>query len=630
VTERLTPSAPPPADVAPVAELSLAAEFATPTHAAWEALVAGVLTKARRLPEDSDPGRASDVLRSATDDGFALEPLYARGTSPGASGYPGVAPFTRGRTATGRVPYGWDRRQLHADPDPAASRAAVLADLEGGVSSLWLRLGPGAIAVTDLPEVLADVDLALAPVVLDAGDDVVQAAQALLDLAAARGSVVTGALGADPVAQLARTGTPGDIDAAVALARRCAAAHPDLRAFVIDALPYHEAGGSDVDELAASLSAGVAALRAMVAGGLDLVAALDQLEFRYAVTADELMGIAKLRAGRRLWARVAEASGAPTASGGQRQHAVTSWAMTTRRDPWVNMLRTTLAGFAAGVGGADAVTTLPFDAALGQPDPFSRRIARNVQALLVEESHLGRVLDPAGGSWAVESMTDELATAAWAAFQQLEAAGGLPAALPSGALARRLRATAAQRLRRIATRAEAITGVSEFPQLVEVLDRPPTLPTVVDQPPAPGLPRHRYAEPYEVLRDRADAAPERPTVLLCQLGTRAEAAARVGFATNLLAAGGISVQVADGELDEALRSSGLRVAVLAGADAAYLAQAVQAAQTLTAAGATRVVLAGRPPRGDTSYAEAGIVDTFFAGCDALALLERTLAALEVT
>jgi len=193
-------------------------------------------------------------------------------------------------------------------------------------------------------------------------------------------------------------------------------------------------------------------------------------------------------------------------------------------------------------------------------------------------------------------MTDELATAAWAAFQQLEAAGGLPAAVPSGALARRLRATAAQRLRRIATRAEAITGVSEFPQLVEVLDRPPTL----------------------------------PTVLLCQLGTRAEAAARVGFATNLLAAGGISVQVAAGELDEALRSSGLRVAVLAGADAAYLAEAVQAAQKLTAAGATRIVLAGRPPRGDTSYAEAGIVDALFAGCDALALLERTLAALEVT
>ncbi|MFE3938132.1 methylmalonyl-CoA mutase family protein, partial [Streptomyces goshikiensis] len=229
--------------------------------------------------------------------------------------------------------------------------------------------------------------------------------------------------GADPLGHEARTGEVLDLAEAAALARETAAAWPHVRALTVDALPYHEAGGSAAEELGLSLATGVAYLRALEGGGLGVEAALGQLEFRYAATADQFLTIAKLRAARRLWARVAEACGAPEA-GAQRQHAVTSPVMMTRRDPWVNMLRTTVACMAAGVGGADSVTVLPFDNELGLPDAFARRIARNTSTILLEESHLARVIDPAGGSYYVEQLTTELAGAAWEFFQTVEKAGG--------------------------------------------------------------------------------------------------------------------------------------------------------------------------------------------------------------
>lgn len=278
-------------------------------------------------------------------------------------------------------------------------------------------------------------------------------------------------LGADPLGHEARTGEVLELAGAVGLAREAAAHWPGVRALAVDALPYHEAGGSAAEELGLSLATGVAYLRALTGAGsgssaLGVQAALGQLEFRYAATADQFLTIAKFRAARRLWARIAEACGAPEA-GAQRQHAVTSPVMMTRRDPWVNMLRTTVACMAAGVGGADSVTVLPFDHELGLPDAFARRISRNTSTILLEESHLARVIDPAGGSYYVEQLTDELAHAAWEFFQEIEKAGGLAATLRSGLVADRLAATWAERSKKLAKRREPITGVSEFPLLSE-------------------------------------------------------------------------------------------------------------------------------------------------------------------
>ncbi|MFC7573756.1 methylmalonyl-CoA mutase family protein [Klenkia terrae] len=462
--------------VAPPDELALAADFPQPTLDQWRDLVAGVLRKAGRedLPEPVE-----EALRSTVATGVSVRPLYTAADTadlPG-TGAPGLPPFVRGSRvvrpapaaadgqAATSTPAGWDVRQRHADPDVGTTRDAIGADLEHGVTSLWLVLGEGGVPVDALGEVLADVLLDLAPVTLQGGP---AAAEAFLDLVAGHELAPGGNLGLDPLGVQAASGEEQDLSGLAGFARR-AAEHGDLRTVVVDATVVHDAGATAVEELGCALSAGVAYLRALTEQGLSVAEAAQQLEFRFAATADQFTTIATLRAARRLWDRVGEAAGVPAQVRGMRQHAVTSSVMTTARDPWVNMLRTTVACFAAGVGGADAVTVQPFDAALGLPDAFARRIARNTQALLTEESHLGRVLDPAGGSWYVESLTDALAHAAWDWFTELERAGGYAAALASGLVRDRVAAAWADRSRRLATRRDPITGVSEFPNLAEKL-----------------------------------------------------------------------------------------------------------------------------------------------------------------
>src|SRR4051812_18030061 len=345
--------------------LSLAAEFPDATHEQWQRLVAGVL---RRSGKDVSGPAAEDALSTALEDGLRTRPLYtARDTTRDAvpdPGLPGFAPYVRGGRAEGNTVGGWDLRQRHT----ALSDGAVLADLENGGGSLWLVLGEGGIPVSELGRALDGVHLDLASVVLDAGGEVEPAARELLRLYEARGvarDAARGNLGADPLGHEARTGTSSEFAPVASLARLCAEAYPGLRALTVDALPYHEAGGSAAQELGCSLATAVAYLRELTGAGLTVEQACGQLEFRYAATADQFLTVAKLRAARRLWARVSEVCGAP---GAQVQHVVTSPVMMTRRDPWVNMLRTTVATLAAGVGGADAVTVLPFDDALGLPD----------------------------------------------------------------------------------------------------------------------------------------------------------------------------------------------------------------------------------------------------------------------
>ncbi|MET9556522.1 methylmalonyl-CoA mutase subunit beta [Streptomyces sp. NPDC006645] len=620
----------------PDSGLSLAAEFPAPTHEQWQGLVAGVLRKSGR---DVSGAAAEDALSTSLEDGLTTRPLYTATDDPGDGGLPGFAPFTRGGTPGGPAPGGWDVRQRHARTDPARTNEAVLDDLAGGATSLWLAVGAAGVPVAALAEALDGVYLDLAPIALDAGDEFPGAAAELLRLYDERDvprGEVRGTLGADPIGRLARTGdeTPGLQDAAAELAGLCHREYPGLRALVVDALPYHDAGGSPAQELGCSLAAGVAALRDLTAAGLSVEAACGQLEFRYAATADQFLTIAKLRAARRLWARVAEVSGAGSAGAAQRQHAVTSSVMMTRRDPWVNMLRTTVASLAAGVGGADAVTVLPFDHTLGLPDGFARRIARNTSTILIEESHLGRVIDPAGGSWYVERLTDDLAHAAWAWFQDIERAGGQRAALRDGLIAERLAATWATRSEKLARRREPVTGVSEFPQLAET-------PVVRDAPPPAatgGLPTVHRDDAFETLRARSDAhlasTGARPRVLLAALGPAAAHTARVTFASNLFQSGGIEpvhdpVTVDATTVADALTASGATLACLCSSDPLYAEQAEQVAAALKAAGATRVYLAGRPGEQRETLIRAGVDEFVAVGVDAVAVLSVALDHLGV-
>jgi methylmalonyl-CoA mutase len=611
-------------------DLVLAAEFPAVTREQWQRLVARVIG-------DTSGGDSPErQLATITADGIEISPLYVGDASRLSPGYPGQTPFVRGRTAAGHRA-GWDVRQRHQHPDPAVAREQITEDLEGGVSSLWLGLGDGQIPIGALPDVLADVYLDLAPVVLDAGDRFAEAADVFLGTAAQRGvpaDELAGCLGADPLGVLARTGAESDLEAAIDLARRCSADFPGVRAIVVDALPFHEAGGTEAQELGCALAAGLEYLRAMRQAGLSADAAFGQLEFRYAATADQFTTIAKLRAARRVWARVAEQCGVDSGAGGQRQHAVSSWPMLTRRDPWNNILRATLACFAAGVGGADAITVAPFDAAIGQSDQLARRVARNVQALLVDESHVAQVIDPAGGSWYVEDFTEQLAARAWAWFQDIERSGGLRAALAGGLIAGELAASRTARRDALARRREAVTGVSEFPLVGETLLSRPGFSRPAGGGPG-SLPRIRWSQWHEELRDRCDAyaratgAP--PTLTLAPLDASRASAERAARVAALLAPAGIAtvtdaVEAASGDgAGDGAAPGPVPVIVVCGspdADAGVVRAAVVSAR---ARGTSMVVVAAGNPDAPAPGAAERITDDM----DVLTFSDRMLDALGV-
>lgn len=621
------------ADSAPD-ELVLAAEFPAATRADWQRLVARVL---ERSAPSSAPSNSTDpevALATLLPDDILLSPLYTGADAVGETGVPGSAPFVRGRTTTGNRG-GWDVRQRHAHPDPKTANAQILEDLTGGAGSVWVVLGEGGLAVDALPDVLADVLLNLVTVVLDAGAEGRGAAERFLATAADRwvmGPDVQACLGLDPLGLLARTGDATALGTglqdAMTLALHASRYLPNVRALVVDGLAYHEAGATDAEELGCTLAAGVEYLRSLGSAGVAVDEALGQLEFRYAATADQFATIAKFRAARRVWAKVAHECGVHGPEGGQRQHAVTSWPMTTRRDPWNNILRGTLAAMSAGVGGADAVTVLPFDAALGLPDALARRIARNTSALLVEEAQVARVIDPAGGSWYVESLTEALAQRAWAWFQEIERAGGMRAALVGGLVSDRIAASRERRLAGLAHRADAITGVSAFPLRGEgLLERLPAPESTGGLPVGPhALPRIRWAQWHEELRDRADAfaavtgtAPTLPTLTV---GGGRSVSARVGELAALLAP--VGVETMNLTVDQVADAPRLSVAAVCCADDAAPEEVAAAVAAARAAGATRVVLvAGAGP------AAVDGVEAVGAGTDALAFGRSVLDDLGV-
>jgi methylmalonyl-CoA mutase len=568
------------------------------TRADWESSAAAVLRKAGRLGADDPDAAVWEKLTRKTLDGIAITPL-------------GSADLLDGLVTDGRPDRigAWEVSAHFADPDAKATAADVRVDLDNGVTALWLQLGAGGIAVEDLGVALDGVLLDVAPVMLDASDPVA-AAEAFAAIAQgiiAQGTLAPGTtLGADPLgARLSSTGgTDVDVEAIVTEVARIAT-ELGAGALVVDATAAHDLGASDVQELGWSLAAAAAYLRILVAAGYEVSIAASLISFRYAATDEQFPTIAKLRAARRGWDRILELSGVEADARRQYQHVVTSRPMMSKYDPWVNMLRTCVASFAAGVGGADSVTVLPFDAHLGLPDAFARRIARNTSALLVHESHLARVSDPAGGAYAVEKLTDDLAQAGWAELGRIEEAGGALAALDG--VRERIEQVVAERDAQISRRKRPLTGLSEFPNLTETLPE--------RKPYAEGRrPVRPYGLAFEELRD----APAAGKVFLATMGTVAAHTARASFASNLFAAGGVEVTSAgrtDGVEALVARHRGEPVVCLAGSDAAYGEWGAEAAAALRANGATWVIVAGKP----AAFAD----DNCAIGVDALEFLRRT-------
>lgn len=573
----------------------------------WRSAVAGVLAKSTRKDPEQLGDAPERLLETPTYDGIAIRALYTALDELPEPPLPGEWPYVRGGDALRDVKTGWRVAEAFpATPVPGVAAAdvnsAVLDALGNGASALVLRIGESGVAPGQLADALQGVYLSMAPLILEAGADYAAASDVALALAEGvepdQRATVSIDLGGDPLtAALSERAAP-KIEDVVAVAKR-AAEHTGVRAITVDGPAFHNLGANATWELAAGVAAAVSYLRVLTEAGMPIGQALRQISFRFAADDDQFMTIAKFRAARNLWARVAEVVGDPDA-GAAVIHAETSLPMMTQRDPWVNMLRCTLAAFGAGVGGADSLLVFPFDVAIdggfpGTATSFARRIARNTQLLLLEESHVGRVLDPAGGSWFVEDLTARLAEQAWQHFQAIEAHGGFTEAVDF--IAAQIGEIAARRSDDIAHRRTAITGVNEFPNLTE----PPLPQSDSSYSPLAAGKLVRYAAEFEALRDRSDAfvarTGSRPQALLLPLGPLAENNIRATFASNLLASGGIEA-VNPGTVDAAGVAAAVAdagtptVAVICGTDKRYQDEASGVVQAARAAGIDRVYLAG--------------------------------------
>ncbi len=450
----------------------LADGFSAATRAEWLALVAKTLK-----------GAGPESLERQTADGLPIAPLYTASDS----GTPlRVTPRSRSGERN------WDVRAFVANSNLVQANTEALASLASGADSILLKIDAGdgsGLAVRnadDLEKVLDGVLTDLAPIALDAGFLGPEAARWLGSIAKASPGAPL-ALHLDPLSAFAGSGaSPGPIeahiDSAASVAARLCETYPKASLFLASSAVVHEAGGSPAWEIAVTAASAVAYAKALVGAGLTMSDAFARIALGVSVDAEPLGAIAKLRATKVIWTRIAEACAVDLPA---RVEARSSRRMLTRADRWTNLIRLTSAGFAAAVGGADAIVLGAFTDALGPADAFASRMSRNAQLILMEEAHLGRVVDPAGGSWAVEAQTANLARAAWGAFVAIEAAGGLVEALRSGVVATAVNQSRETLRSALADGALRVIGVTDFKSAEPTPEPQPVDSTPHGTPPDP-------------------------------------------------------------------------------------------------------------------------------------------------
>lgn len=595
------------------------------------------------VAEKALKGAPLSRISTKTADGVEIDPIYTRGE--------GKAPLAM-RAA--QAP--WDVCQKVDHPDPDKANEQALIDLNNGTNMLALPLAGSAAArgfgikadKESLAKTLNEVLLDLIKIRFEGAVTGRTSAKAFADLVTERGlspANMDVAFGLDPIGAFASSGTmaPNWQEKAATMA----ATIKELKEkgfkgpfITVDGRPYHDAGASDGQELAAILASVLAYWRALEEAGFDAKEALSAITVTLSCDASQFGSLAKIRAMRQLWARILDVAGVDFIP--LNIHAETSWSMMTRLDPWVNILRVTTASFAAGVGGADSVSILPHTAAIGLSDMLPRRISRNLQTMLLEESNLYKVTDPAAGSGYVESLTGNLCTLAWSGMQEIEKAGGMIEALKAGLLRDWIANTNKDRARLIATRKNALTGASAFPDIhedaVDVLDVAPIdAPKLGEGESCPALKVQRLSEPYEVLRTAASVAKDAgksTTAFFANLGRVADFTARATWAKNFFEAGGIETLSNDGfsQADAAIaafKESGAKIACIVGPDGLYEEHGAALAKGLKEAGAELVYVAGRPKELMDALTEAGVDAFAFEGCDVLAELAKIHSQLGI-
>ncbi len=665
-------------------------EFPIPSYEQW-----------REVTEKSLKGASFEKkLVTKTYEGISLQPMYQQKDTEGLSlidSLPGQRPFLRGAGAVPTKEKAWEISQEIAVATPKQFNLVAKHDLSRGQTGLNIVLdevtkrgigieegkslvgqtGLNVTTVEDMQAAIEDINLASIPVHIHTGANAVPIFTMVLGALQKnniKASQLSGVIGMDPLGQLVEKGT---IEYSLEECYNCMADlvkwstdnAPSLQTVLVEGTPYHNGGSSAVEELAFSLATGVEYLQALTSRGISIKDAAKSIRFVFSVGADYFMEMSKIRAARVLWSKIVTAFGGEESDGTLYIHARTSSWTKTKYDPYVNMLRSTSEAFAAAVGGANSIHVSPFDEPIQKSTAFSRRIARNISIILQEESHIGKTVDPAGGSWYIEVLTNELSEKAWTLFQQVEAKGGIIAALKAGIPQQKVAATKESRLRNIEQRKDIFVGtnmyanttekpievvseddsnyieqyVSEKLKLTATTIQFTNKANIVEQALrfamngasvadlASGLGRtestltiepivrSRGAEKFEELRQANEAYAkeqgETVKVFLANLGPIPSHKARADFTAGFFEIGGFEVirnngYMTSSEAAQAAIDSKANVVVICGKDESYQEQATEIIKTIKQTNEEiTVMIAGKPAEEDeANYRNAGVDD----------------------
>jgi methylmalonyl-CoA mutase len=474
---------------------NLLAEFPPVSFEDWRKLVQAELKEA---PFDKR-------MFTSTPEGIQLKPIYRREDAAGlahVNSFPGFAPFVRGARASGYVLQPWNISQEISFSNSRDFNHAARNSIGRGLTALnmvldqatrdghdpdWAspeQVGFGGLSIAslqDLDQALEGIDLESTSLFIRSGASAMPFATLLVALARKREKTPTalkGCIEMDPLGVLAHQGKlPQSLQGAyremVVLTRWAIEHAPQLQTICVHSRAWHESGANAVQELAFTIATAVEYLRAANQRALDVDQVAPRMRFAVTVGTNFFMEIAKLRALRMLWSRVITALGGAESSKVLALHVRTSQWNKTTFDPYNNMLRATVEAFAGVLGGCDSMQVGAFDEVVRRPDDFSRRIARNTQSVLQKECHLDHVIDPAGGSWYIETLTAELAQRAWDLFQQVEKLGGMEVAMRDGFPQKTVGATALEKITAVNRRRDSVVGVNQYANPKEMpLDRP--------------------------------------------------------------------------------------------------------------------------------------------------------------
>lgn len=464
-------------------------EFTPPTDEEWKAACEALLKGA---PFEKK-------MFTKTYEGITFDPMYTRKHTEDIlpkGVMPGMGDYLRGVDAAGYIGKPWGIAQACDETLPAENNELLRHEHDKGATIYHIVLdtasrtgvdarqaeavgdtGTSVTTVEDMHVLLTGLDLAKFPLYVYAGANAVPLLALVAAARRASGedmAEVRGIVGADPIGALAADGKlPASLDAhydSLAAAARWATVNaPHLRTVFVRSDVYSNGGANDVQEVASVLATATAYLRALCERGLTIDEAASQIAFAFSMGANFFLQIAKLRAVRPLWAQIVGAFGGSAEAQKMRIHARPALFFKTIYDPYVNMLRNTTEIFSGVVGGIDSFESAPFDEPIRKGDEFSRRIARNVQIMLQEEFGLLQPIDPAGGSWAVETLTRQMKEKIWAEFQRIEKEGGIIAALRAGSLQESVAAVLAARFKNADLRRDRIVGNNMYPNMTETL-----------------------------------------------------------------------------------------------------------------------------------------------------------------